>query len=155
MKTEGECPPLYVSSHDTYWAFVAATAFRCGFNFIFIGVLKMIDSINDTFDCSIPWPRPVPTLVLMLNNMSICDGDYDLYLNQEVFVQITPQIDRMNPGEFIDCYDLFDPLILEITTSSSHTYVLSPIVSKLVAQGKVPLKFVDFSSKLNELYQKI
>ena len=117
----------------------------------------MTNLTNVQLDSNFPMPIPVPTLVLMLRSASFCRGrgENGLYLNHEVRVQITPRIHRMNPGEMADCYDLFDPWILEITPSSSHTDVLFPILVDLVAQGKVPLEFVDYSSKLCELYRRI
>ena len=120
------------------------------------------DHVNDldqpsTYDGNIPMPIPVPTLVLMLKSTSIGHGDdgYDLYLNHEVRVQISPQISRMETGEITDYEGLFDPFILAITPPSSHMNVLSPIVSMLVAQGKVPLEVVGFNSELHELYRRI
>jgi hypothetical protein len=107
-----------------------------------------------THDGYIPTPIPVPTLVLMLNNASICHSDNELFLNHEVLVQISPQIDRMEPGEVTDCVGLFDPWILAITPPSSHLNVLSRIVSMLVSQGKVPLEFVGFNSERDDLYRK-
>ena len=101
-------------------------------------------------------PIPVPTLVLMLKSTSIChgDGDYDLYLNHEVRVQVSPQISRMKSGDITDYEGLFDPFILAITPPSSHLNVLSPIVSMLVAQGEVPLEAVGFNSERNELFRR-
>jgi hypothetical protein len=110
-----------------------------------------------TYDGNIPMPIPVPTLVLMLKSTSICqgDGDNDLYLNHEVRVQVSPQISRMKQGEITDYEGLFDPFILAITPPSSHLYVLSPIVSMLVAQEEVSLELVGFNSELHELYRRI
>ena len=120
------------------------------------------DHVNDldqpsTYDGNIPMPIPVPTLAIMLKSASFCHGhgENGLYLNHEVIVQITPRVHRMNPGDMADCYDLFDPWILEITPSLSHNRVLFPIVSDLVAQGKLPLEFVGINSEWQELYRRI
>jgi len=107
-----------------------------------------------TYEGDIPTPIPVPTLVLMLNNASIFYGDNELFLNHEVRVQVSPQIDRMESGEVTDFSGLFDPFILAITPPSSHLNVLSRIVSMLVARGEVPLELVGFNSERHELYRK-
>ena len=110
------------------------------------------DQLGDT-----PIAIPVPTLVLMLDRASPCHGggNNDIYLRHEVCVQISPQISRMKPGEHTDYEGLFDPFVLDITPQWTHRDILSPIVSELAAQGKVPLEVVGFSSECRELYRRI
>jgi len=67
---------------------------------------------------------------------------------------VTPQIDRLNPGDRVDCEGLFPPEFWKEIDSPIHrTYGVW--IAQLVRARLLPLKRCGFTADRHNLYEKI
>ena len=74
---------------------------------------------------------------------------------ETIAMLIGPIVSRMELGEISDSEHLFDSDLWDSFPASEREYVYCHPISMLVAKDMVPLEFVGFDSKQNNLYRKI
>ena len=68
---------------------------------------------------------------------------------------ISEPISEMEPGEETDCEGLIAPEVWTPVPPPERRHAFGRPVSRLVAQGKVPLVFSHFDSKRHNIYRKV
>lgn len=76
--------------------------------------------------------------------------DYDEMLREH----ISEPISSMEPGEETDCEGLIAPEVWLPVPPPERRRAFGIPVSRLVAEGKVPLEFAGFNRKRHNLYRK-
>jgi hypothetical protein len=74
---------------------------------------------------------------------------------QYVLEHVTPRVQQMKLGGVSDCEGLFDLELWNAVPSEERRYVFGHQIALLVAQGKLPLRFVGFDRAHHNLYEKI
>ena len=67
---------------------------------------------------------------------------------------ISEPISEMEPGDETDCKGLIAPEVWNLTPPRERRHAFGIPVSRLVAQGKVPLAFSHINSKRHNVYKK-
>lgn len=75
-------------------------------------------------------------------------------LKQLVLELILPSVSLMSPGDISDAEGLFPPECWESLSGPDHRSI-GTVISKLVAQKKLPLEPSGFTSSRHNLYRKI
>ena len=73
---------------------------------------------------------------------------------ETISMLITPIVSRMDLGEISACDGLFDSELLNSIPATELQHIYHHSISVLVAQGSVPLEYVGFDSKRQDLYRK-
>ena len=76
--------------------------------------------------------------------------DYLKQLRQHIMEFISP----MKPGDETDCEGLIAPGVWNGTPPRERRHAFGIPVSRLVAEGKVPLEFSHINSKRHNVYRK-
>jgi len=74
---------------------------------------------------------------------------------QFILEQAFPNVAAMRTGEVTDCEGMFNTELWNIVPPDERRYIFGRPIAMLVAQGKLPLRFVGYDSKRHNLYQKI
>ena len=72
-----------------------------------------------------------------------------------ILMHVSPHIAQMRSGEVTDCKGMFDPELWHAAPSDEHRHVFGRPIAMLVAQGKIPLRFIGFDRSRHNLYEKI
>ena len=68
---------------------------------------------------------------------------------------ISEPISKMTPGDETDCEGLIAPEVWKSVPAIERRYAFGRPISRLVAQGKVPLVLSHFDSKRHNVYVRI
>ena len=74
---------------------------------------------------------------------------------QFILEQAYPHVSAMRHGEITDCEGLFDTELWNIVPPDERRYVFGRHIAILVAQGKLPLRFIGYDSNRHNLYERI